>query len=300
MKIAVTTPTGKVGRELVRVLLDRGWHDLILLARDPDKLKDEQAAGAKVAKGDLSDGSYVHHATHNVDSLFWVLPPDFTAQDYRSHQKRVIESGVHAVRENNIKNVVLLSSIGGHLPSGTGPITSLHDAEKEFSKVAYGLTILRPAFFMENFLESIGSLSQQQSIMLPVSEGTSIPMIATKDISAAAADALTTPATSSVRIMPLHGPRDYSFGEAARVFGDALGEKVSHVQIEPEQTRSFLVSVGASENVADTMLELYRGIESGHISDEGPRSDQSTTPTTLEDFARDTLAPAVKAVAVSG
>ena len=55
MRIAITTPTGNIGRELTKRLLDQRGHELILLARTPDKLKKEQARGVKVVKADLGD-----------------------------------------------------------------------------------------------------------------------------------------------------------------------------------------------------------------------------------------------------
>jgi len=57
MRIAITTPTGNIGRELTKRLLDQRGHELILLARTPDKLTKEQARGAKVVIPDpFSDG----------------------------------------------------------------------------------------------------------------------------------------------------------------------------------------------------------------------------------------------------
>jgi len=34
VRIAITTPTGNIGRKLTHHLLDRGSHELVLLARD--------------------------------------------------------------------------------------------------------------------------------------------------------------------------------------------------------------------------------------------------------------------------
>ena len=125
-------------------------------------------------------------------------------------------------------------------------------------------------------------------------------MIATRDIAAAAAKFLTMPEVSGQRIAPLHCPRDYSFEEVAGAFGDALSQEIRFVQIEPEMARSFLLKMGASENTAESMLEIYSAMKSGHLQAEYPRSDQSTTPTTLESFAKEILAPMVQAASVSG
>ena len=62
MRIAITTPTGNIGRGLTQLLLDQGGHDLILLARRPERLADQQARGATVLQGDLCDAVFVREA----------------------------------------------------------------------------------------------------------------------------------------------------------------------------------------------------------------------------------------------
>ncbi|MFC1572368.1 NmrA family NAD(P)-binding protein [Candidatus Eisenbacteria bacterium] len=295
MRIAITTPTGNVGRKLTRILLDQGGHNLALLARDPSRLREEQADGAEILQGDLGDAAFVQKATRGADALFWAIPPHYGAPDHLEYQKGIVRSGVQAVRENGIKHVVFLSSIGGHLPSGTGPITGLHVAEEEFARIAAGLTILRPAFFMENFLATVETVRQANSIFLPVPPEREIPMIATRDIAAAAAAALTTQEISGKHIVPLHGFRDYSFAEVAQLLGKEMGAQINFVQVGAEQTKDAILKLGASDSVADTMLELYQAMANGRIRGEFPRSHESTTPTTFEEFARAILVPAVQA-----
>ena len=50
-----------------------------------------------------------------------------------------------------------------------------------------------------------------------------------------------------------------------------------------------LLSMGASDNVADQMLELYNGLDRGYLRAEYPRSSETTTPTELEQFVKDTF-----------
>ena len=54
MRIVITTPTGNIGRELTKRLLDQKRHELILLARTPDKLTKEQARGGEDGPRDYS------------------------------------------------------------------------------------------------------------------------------------------------------------------------------------------------------------------------------------------------------
>jgi len=294
MKIAITGPTGHIGRQIVKNLQDAGGHELVLLARKPEKLNEERARGAIVIQGDLEDANYIKRATVHVDSLFWMIPPKFDEDAFDAYVRKLAENAAYAIRTNKIRRIVFLSSIGAHLNSGCGPVSSLHDAELILRRAAWNLTILRPAYFMENFMMSLESMSELGALYLPISGSTSFPMIATKDIAEAAAKALSDTTWGGLRITPLHGPRDYTFEEAARIIGEAIGRSVQFVQVPPDETHAFLVNNGASENMADLFLEMYNAIETGHMKDEMPRGPKTTTPTTLEEFAKEFIVPALK------
>jgi len=294
VKIAITTPTGNIGRELTQRLLDQGGHELILLARSPDKLKKEQAKGAKIVRADLGDAAAVKKATQGADALFFLCPPSFAVPNYRAYYAQLATNGADAVKANTIKHTVLLSSIGAHLSKGTGPILGLHDAEKIFTQVTKGLTILRPGWFMENHLWHLDTIKSLSSIFLPLSGDVTMPMIATVDIAERAARLITRPAPSRPTIVPLHGPREYSLDECAAIIGRVIGKVVRHVQVPPAKAKEAMIGMGATENVADTMLEMYAGLQAGKVTDEVKRSPETTTPTTFETFVKDVLAPALK------
>ena len=294
MRIAITTPTGNIGRELTQRLLDQGGHELILLARSPDKLKKEQAKGAKVVRADQGDAAAVKKATQGADALFFLCPPSFAVPNYRAYYGQLAKNGAAAVKANKIKHTVLLSSIGAHLSKGTGPILGLHDAEKIFSEVTKGLTILRPGWFMENHLWHLDTIKSLSSIFMPLSGDVTMPMIATVDIAERAARLITRPAPSRPTIVPLHGPKDYSLDECAKIIGRVIGKEVRHVQVPPAKAKEAMIGIGATENVADTMLEMYAGLQAGKVTDEVKRSPETTTPTTFETFVKDVLVPALK------
>ena len=294
MRIAITTPTGNIGRELTKRLLDQRGHELILLARTPDKLKKEQARGAKVVQADLGDAASVKKATQGADALFFLCPPNFAVPNYRAYYVELAKNGAEAVKANKIKHTVLLSSVGAHLSKGTGPILGLHDAEKIFSQATQGLTILRPAWFMENHLWHLDSIKNMNSIFMPLSGDVTLPMIATADIADRAARVITGPAPSRPTIVSLHGPKDYSLDECARIIGRAIGKEVRHVQVPPAKAKEAMIGMGATEAVADTMLEMYAAFQAGTLKDEAKRSPETTTPTTFETFVKDVLAPALR------
>ncbi len=294
MKIAITTPTGKIGRKVVNRLLDEGGHELVLLARNPSRLKDEKKRGVTIIKGDLTDSSYVQKATKGVDMLFWINPVDLTATDLDAFEMTLADNATNAIRNNKIKSVILLSSAGAHLTTGElGPITSLHETEERFKNVCDNLTILRPSYFMENFLTEVPNITRTNSISLPIKGNTKIPMIATEDVAVAAVNTINT-GFSGTNVVPLHGPREYTFDEAASIIGTAVGQAVNYVQITPQEAISSLTGMGASRNVADQFVQMYDALDRGELKSDSPRTNESTTPTTLENFAASVIVPALK------
>jgi uncharacterized protein YbjT (DUF2867 family) len=150
---------------------------------------------------------------------------------------------------------------------------------------------LRAGFFFENLLGQLDSIRKSGTISLPLSGSQRYPMIATRDIGRVAAERLADGSWTGQSVQELHGPADLSFDETAGILSEALGRKISYVQCEPQQMRQAIIENGVSENVADAMLEMYDAVESGRLRPTQPRSRQTTTPTTLSEFARSVMWP---------
>ena len=292
MKITVTTPTGNIGNRLTAHLLDTGA-DVTVFARNPEKVEAHRKRGAKVEQGDMTDPQALARATAGSDALFLLVPPDFTTPDFYAYQKKIGEVATGVVRENKIPRVVFLSSIGAHLDSGTGPLLGLHHVENMLNDTPADVTHLRPAFFMENYLAMLEPIQHMNSVFMPVRGSVTIPMVATQDIAEVAAKRLLDESWSGKSALGIHGPEDVSFDSAAEVFTEVLGKPIKHVSAPPDQTRQALIGMGVHPNAADIMLEMYAGIDSGHITSAEPRTPDTTTPTTLETFTREVMKPAL-------
>jgi hypothetical protein len=57
------------------------------------------------------------------------------------------------------------------------------------------------------------------------------------------------------------------------------------------QARMGLSMLGMSQSVIDAMIELYHGIETGHVVAAEPRTEETTTPTTIGEWAANAMAP---------
>jgi hypothetical protein len=90
----------------------------------------------------------------------------------------------------------------------------------------------------------------------------------------------------------LYGPRDYTMTEVTRILGASIGKPdLKYVEFPDAVFRKGLIRGGLTPNAADLAVEINRGIDSGVVKAE-PRSRTNTTPTTLEEFAKTTFAPA--------
>jgi uncharacterized protein YbjT (DUF2867 family) len=292
MRIAVTTPTGHVGRAVVNFLLDSGDDMRVkLLSRRAKDLSEFINRGVELAIGSQDDADYLIRATRDIDVLFWVTPPGYGSDNLRAYQNRLGRAAAEAVGANRIGRVVNLSSIGADLDSGAGPISGLGDIEKLLNRAAMNVTHLRPGFFFENLLWQQESIRRWGRISTTLSGPRSYPMIATRDIGRAAADRLMSEGWSGQNVHELHGPADLSFNDVAGILSKVLNRKIVYVQSSREEIRRHLIESSISENAADAVLEMYDAVESGKIRTLQPRSRLTTTTTTLETFARNVLLP---------
>jgi uncharacterized protein YbjT (DUF2867 family) len=158
-----------------------------------------------------------------------------------------------------------------------------------------GLSVvaIRAAFLMENFLASI-PLVRTAGINGSVARpDVAFAMVSTRDISAAAAEILTTPKFNGHSVRELLGPRDYSLREATSILGAAIGKPaLPYVQFSPEDFRKGIMGAGMSPGLADDLVAMYEAFNEGRIQRMVRRTTANTTLTTLEQFGRDVFAPA--------
>jgi uncharacterized protein YbjT (DUF2867 family) len=293
MRIAITTPTGHIGYKLTHYLLSAGAK-VVLLARDGAKVRTFEQMGAVVRQGSQDDPKFVTEATADASALFWLTPPNMVSPDLREFQRACGYAAARAVRVNKIPHVVNLSSFGAHAEYGAGPVSGLHDVEQLLDAEAPNLVHLRAGFFFENFLWQLNNIQEASSILLPMDGARRIPMIATKDIAAVACGLLLDESWEGLHIRGLQGPADLNLHEAAEQISYAVGRTVRYVSVAEDQARKLMSGIGMSGNVIELMLEMYRGLSSGWMTPQEPRTLETTTPSTLQEFAREHIAPLLR------
>lgn len=283
----ITGATGNTGKPLTLELLNAG-KEVRIISRSAEKAKELTERGAKLYAGDTSDVDLLGEAFEGATAVYAMIPMDWTAEDYRAHQEKHATSIAKALGSGGVKYVVSLSTQGAHLDSGSGVALGLHRMEKMFDAIEGMNTLhLRPSYFMENTLGMVELARQAGILGSPLKGDMALPVIASRDISQYAAKRLLALDFQGHNVQDLLGARDVSYNEMARVYGAAIGRPdMQYVQFSYEDARkNFVEQMGTSESIARNMNEFVRAANEGRIV-VGKRDAESTTPTTIEDFAR--------------
>lgn len=185
---AIAGVTGNTGKVAAHSLLAQG-KKVRVIVRDAAKGKEFADKGAEVAVADLGDTNALAKALEGVSGAYLLLPPAQVAE-FRAYQDKTGKSIVDAVTKAKVPHVVLLSSIGADLPTGTGPIEAIHGVEKALANIpGTNATFLRAGYFMENLGTSLGAL-EHNIVPSFFPAALSLPFVATKDIGETAAKLL--------------------------------------------------------------------------------------------------------------
>jgi uncharacterized protein YbjT (DUF2867 family) len=206
--VLVTGATGRQGGATARALLAAGV-PVRALVRDPSTAgaKAVEALGAELVTGDLHDRDSVTRAAKGARAVFSVQMPAFTAEGVDFDGE--VTQGVNLIEGAKAAGVpqfvhTSVSGAGQHtevpgwaegrwaVMAGTlGAKTALQDHVRAAGFPRW--TLLKPAFFMENFLPSLRFLfprGVEGGIVSVVKPATRLSLVAVEDIGTAAAAAI--------------------------------------------------------------------------------------------------------------
>ena len=288
----ITGATGNTGSVVAKTLLAKG-QSVRAIGRHADRLKELAERGAEPFVCDLTDRDALTKAFTGARAVYAMIPPHVTSAEYRADQDRTTDSIAVAIEKSGVKFAVCLSSFGADKPDNTGPVAGLHYLEQRLNKIpSLNALYLRAGYFMENTLAQVGIIKQMGMAAGPLRPDLKLPMIATRDIGAAAAEDLLKLDFHGHQTRELLGQRDLTMAEAAAIIGDQLAKPdLPYVQAPNEQTRAAMIGMGMSSNFVDLVLEMAGALNSGHMVALEARSARNTTPTSYETFVKEEFVP---------
>jgi uncharacterized protein YbjT (DUF2867 family) len=292
--------SGNTGHIVAKNLLAHG-QKVRVVGRNAAHLQPLAAAGAEIFIGDVTDAASLARAFQHAESAYVMIPPNPTSNDFRGFQETVSDAIAAAVKNAGLSNVVSLSSFGADKASGTGPVVGLYNLEQKLNEIEGANVLhLRAGYFMENALPQVGAIRMTGSAVGPVRPDLKLPMIATRDIGAVAADVLLRLDVRGKQTRELQGERVLDYTEAAVIIGKAIGNPgLGYIQAPDDQMRAAMVQMGMSANFVGLILEMADALNRGHMRALEPRSARNTTPTSFETFVGEVFVPAYQQVAAA-
>jgi uncharacterized protein YbjT (DUF2867 family) len=301
-KIAINTPAGKVGRVVTDHLL-QAKEQVVIISRHPEKVTDFVTRGARMVHGSIDDPLVLDRALNGIDTLYWANPATLRP-DYDDWSTLAAQTAADAVKRNEVKRVVVLSSWGAQHGPGAGPAGVLLAVETAFKAAAPNVTVLRPALFMEDFVtiptawNQIGSIAATGTIFGPFHPAKKIPIVAIRDVGEKVAEVLLDTRWSGFRVIGVHGPEDLDLSMAVQIIGEGIGRPVKYVEVPLDRVGQGMLDAGMPSSFVKYIMDMYREQAAGRCDPAEPRSTETTTGTSLLEFSREVIKPDVEAAVI--
>jgi uncharacterized protein YbjT (DUF2867 family) len=264
----VLAGTGKTGSRLAAKLAMRGL-----------SVRTAARRGADV-RFDWDDSATHGPALQGVDRLYLVAPVmrmDFAQQ---------VSTFLDRAQSEGVRHVTFLSAYG---IDRAPPELALRAVELDLvRRGAITHSILRPAWFMQNFSESFLK-PVNDVIAVPTASG-SEAFIDAEDIAAVAAETLASPDEHAGGAYALTGPDAITVSDAASIIAAVSGKPVKHDDVDRDVWIRRLVSAGVPAEYGGMLRSLTETIAAGMGSrpNENVKNITGTPPTAFAAFAQRT------------
>jgi uncharacterized protein YbjT (DUF2867 family) len=271
--ILITGATGKVGRELVKLLLDKGAQVRVLV-RDEQKVAN---LGNRVERAveDLEKPETLAAAMQGIERLYLVTP--ITQQ---------VANLVAAAKHAGVQYIVKQSTI--EAGRSLGPGKWHREQEKLIEDSDMDWTFLRPTMFMSNTIEWWADMIKRQSaVYFPGGKGR-VPSVDPCDVATVACAVLTQPEYKG-QIYELTGPQALTIHEMVQILARVLGKPIRYTNVPVFVAALWMSRSGMSRRLVKGLiktLEALRRNEYAYTTDAVERVG-GCKPRSFEKWCRD-------------
>lgn len=273
--ILVTGATGTIGRHLVARLRADGAQ--VIAGHRGGQPVD----GVPARAVDFHDPAGLRAAFAGIDRLFLLFPlvPD---------KLQLARNAIEAARAAGVRHVVRSSGAGADAqsPSAIGRLQGEIDALVTASGLDW--TLVRPSFFMQNWITYHGAMVRQGEVFLSHGRGKA-GFVDARDIADASARILLAPAAHAGRTCTLTGPQALDVDAVLDEIARASGRRAHYRPIAEADAVAAMRGMGMDEWSIGIMTGLNQAIAAGHgagLTDD-VRAITGQAPRSFADFARD-------------
>tara|TARA_B100000949_G_C14267911_1_gene445912 strand:+ start:64 stop:960 length:897 start_codon:yes stop_codon:yes gene_type:complete len=289
MKITITGSLGHIGKPLTKKLIDQG-HEVTVVSSNPSRGASIQKMGAIPTIGSLKDSSFLTESFIGADAVFTMVPPNNyfdQTLDLIAYYAQLGENYAIAISKANIKRVVNLSTIGGHLEKGNGILKGAYHVEQTLNMLPteVAITHIRPTSFYYNLFGYMETIKSEGKIF--ANHGSKpIPWVSPLDIAQSVSEELShINAGTRVRYVV---SEELTGAETARILGQALGiPDLSWQIVSDDMVSDHLKSIGMNPNIAEGLTEMYAALQTGLLTEHYQKNNPEPGKIKLTDFAQE-------------
>ena len=252
-RILVIGSTGKVGGELVKILIRNG-KTLRAATRNPSARNKEQSV--EFVEFDYDRPETFAPALSGIDKVFLVARPG------DNHSDKAAEPFIDEAIKARVRLIVNLTAMGVEQDESF----MLRILEKNIEKSGIPFVHLRPNWFMQNFNcpPMLAEIRAKGTLHLPAADA-KLSFIDVRDIAAVGYAALTEERHSN-KAYTLTGKEALSHFDVAEKLSRVSGKKITYVPVSEEMACSGLAKNGVPLELIDRWADFYRKIRLGFCS----------------------------------
>ena len=274
--ILLTGATGKTGSATATELSNLKVPFRALI-RSEEKRDEIEALGGEVIIGSAENRETIDQAMMGIEKLLIILP---NCENQLEMEMQLVDSA----KAEGVKQIVYMSSVEAD-EECTSPIPKLHwDTEVYIKDSGLQWTMIKPNFYMQNFIGSAKTIVEQNKFFLPMSDGKT-GMIDTRDVGKVIAKVLSEEGHEG-QSYQITGPEILSFYNVAEKFSSVLKREVLYVDMPMDAYKNILSQFLTNQWHLDSVIDLFAGIAEGGIEYNTDTFEEliGTPPRSLEDF----------------
>lgn len=237
-KFLVTGATGATGREITRLLVEKGHKVRVLVHKKDERSEALAKLGVEIAVGDLLNFNEVTEALSGIDGAYFVYPI----------QPGLIQATTYfaeAAKEAGVKTIVNMSQISSRRDSESHAAQDHWLAERVFDWSGLNVTHVRPTFFAE-WLLYVAPVVGSGVMRMPLSPEARHAPVAAEDQAKVIANILDEPEVHAGKIYPLFGAKELNQNEIAEAVGRTLGRTIKYEQVPVSVFINDIIGSGVS------------------------------------------------------
>src|SRR5665213_2066238 len=290
MNIVLTVSLGHISKPLTQILVKKG-HSVTVISSKPERQKDIEALGAKIAVGTMEDVDFLTKTFTGADIVYLMETLGVGGffdhnLDYMATINKIANNYKQAVQESGVKHVVHLSSIGAHSDKGNGILAFHYNVENILKQLPADVSIkfMRPVGFYTNMLGSIRTIKTQDAIIQNYGGDKKEPWVSPLDIASVIADEMEKPFEG--RKVRYIASDELTSDEVAKTLGEAIGKPhLKWLIISDEQFLNGMLAAGMNHQIAKGFTEMQASQRSGVLYEDYYRNRPTLGKVKSKDFA---------------